>query len=128
MTCIERYPIGKDITGYATADVVESTFAAISAGTRRSRAEGSNYQVAAATAAAAQFGVFKETVASGGTVGVHGPGKIVPILVGTGGVVGGTEGQVGTGGTVVTYSSGVKSCYILTTAAAGAYADCRIYG
>lgn len=129
MTCVERYPVGKDITAYVGTSVTEGTFVKIT-GTRKSRALGSNYTVGPATAAGATFGVAKETVASGSdlTVGVHGPGKIVPVLVGTGGVTAGTEGEVGTGGTVVTYSSGIKAGYILTTASAGAYADVRIYG
>lgn len=127
MTCVERYSHSDDITVYATAGITEATFVKIS-GTRRGRADGSIYSAATADAAGLTFGVAKETVLTGQPVGTHGPGKIVPVLVGTGGVVAGTEGQVGTGGTVVTYASGIKACAILTTAAAGAYADCRIYG
>lgn len=126
MTCVERYPVGRDITGYVSADVTEGTFVRIS-GTRQTRVNGSNYQVAPATAAGKAFGVAYDTVAAGGVVGTHGPGKIVPVLVGTGGVTAGTECEVGTGGTAVTYSSGIKAGYVLTTASAGAYADVRIY-
>lgn len=128
MTCVERYPVGRDITAYVVTSVTEKTFVKIS-GTRKSRALGSNYGVAPATAAGAAFGVAKETVASGSdlTVGVHGPGKIVPVTTGTGGVTAGQEVEIATGGVVVTYSSGIKVGMALTTASAGADADVRIY-
>ncbi|MFH5207569.1 capsid cement protein [Antrihabitans sp. NCIMB 15449] len=110
-TTINIYAPGGDITGQATGTVTAKRALKIS-GNRT----GGNVAVAPADAAGRIFGVAADDAAVGELVAVaRGSGRVVKVTAG-GTIAAFAEVEVGTGGKVVTKTSGVAVGYALTGA------------
>ena len=119
-----------DVTFEATGAVTGKRFLAIS-GSRESgpglasTAEGGNYRMAHAAAAAKAAGVSGYDVASGDKgICLGTPGKIVPVTAAAA-IAAGAEVEVGASGQATTLASG-KAAGLCMTAASGAGVDAEI--
>lgn len=101
--CIPLYRPGHDVSAVATTAITGKTFVDWSAALTTGLPS-----VATATAAGKVAGVASYDAASGARVAIQrGKGLIVPVTAGAG-ITALAEVEVGTGGKVVTASSGVK--------------------
>ncbi len=123
--CIPLYRGGHpDLTGHATGAITGGTFLN-SSGTIQSgpllntATDGSNIQVATATAGGETVGVAAYNAASATKVAILRPGNTVP-MVADGNISFGDKIEVGTGGKPKTLNTGVKVGEARSTATSGA--------